>query len=45
MSDFYGKEEIYKLLESKGIAFEKLEHEAVYTMEDMEKAGIVVDKS
>lgn len=41
MSKFYGKEEIYKLLESKDIAFEKLEHEAVYTMEDMEKAGIV----
>lgn len=37
----YGKQEVYKLLESNGIAFEKLGHEAVYTMEDMEKAGIV----
>ena len=36
----YGKREIYQLLEGKGIAFEKLEHEAVYTMEDMDKAAI-----
>ena len=36
----YGKQEIYNLLKTKGIAFEKLEHEAVYTMEDMNKAGI-----
>ena len=40
MSMNYGKKEIYSLLEAKGIAFEKLEHEAVYTMEDMDKAGI-----
>ena len=40
MSAIYGKEEIYHLLEEKGIAFEKLEHQAVYTMEDMDKAGI-----
>ena len=40
MSVIYGKQEIYNLLETKGIAFEKLEHEAVYTMEDMDKAGI-----
>lgn len=31
MSDFYGKQEIYELLKANGIAFEKLEHEAVYT--------------
>lgn len=37
---FYGKQEIYALLTSKDVAFEKLEHEAVYTMEDMDKAGI-----
>ena len=36
----YGKQEIYALLASKGIAYEALEHEAVYTMEDMDKAGI-----
>lgn len=36
----YRKQEIYNLLKSEGIAFEKLEHEAVYTMEDMDKAGI-----
>ena len=40
MSAIYGKEAIYQLLEGKGITFEKLEHEAVYTMEDMDKAGI-----
>ena len=40
MSAIYRKEEIYHLLKEKGIAFEKLEHQAVYTMEDMDKAGI-----
>ena len=40
MSVIYGKQEIYGLLEAKGFAFEKLEHEAVYTMEDMDKAGV-----
>ena len=40
MSAIYGKKEIYQLLDAKGIVFEKLEHEAVYTMEDMDKAGI-----
>ena len=40
MSLTYGKQEIYALMEIKGISFEKLEHEAVYTMEDMDKAGI-----
>lgn len=37
MSKMYGKQEVYELLESNGIAFAKLEHEAVYTMENMEK--------
>ena len=40
MSAIYGKEEIYHILEEKGITFEKLEHQAVYTMEDMDNAGI-----
>ena len=40
MPGIYGKKEIYELLEAKDIAFERLEHEAVYTMEDMDKAGI-----
>ena len=40
MSTMYGKQAIYSLLREKGISFEKLEHEAVYTMEDMDKAGI-----
>lgn len=40
MPEIYGKQEIYALLEKKGIPFEKLEHEAVYTMEDMNRAGI-----
>ena len=40
MSHFYGKQEIYEFLTAKGIDFEKLEHDAVYTIEEMEKAGI-----
>lgn len=40
MSVNYGKQEIYALLESRGIAYEALEHEAVYMMEDMDRAGI-----
>ncbi|MCH5274153.1 MAG: prolyl-tRNA synthetase associated domain-containing protein [Lachnospiraceae bacterium] len=40
MSKFYGKQEVYDLLETKGISFEKMEHEAVYTIEEMNKAGI-----
>lgn len=40
MSNFQGKHEIYNLLDEKGIPFEKMEHEAVYTMEDMDKLGI-----
>ena len=34
------KSEIYALLEQKQISCEKMEHDAVYTMEDMDKAGI-----
>ena len=40
MFAIYGKQEIYTLLKSKGIPYEALEHEAVYTMEDMDKVGI-----
>lgn len=34
------KKEIFELLEQKGIPFEKMEHEAVFTMEEMDRAGI-----
>lgn len=37
----YGKQEIYALLDVRGIAYTALEHEAVYTMEDMHRAGIL----
>lgn len=37
----YGKQEIYALLDARGIACTALEHEAVYTMEDMHRAGIL----
>lgn len=40
MSDFYGKEKICELFKVKGISFEMMEHEAVYTMEDMDRVGI-----
>lgn len=36
----YGKKEIYALLDAKGIIYEAMEHEAVYTMEDMDRVGI-----
>ena len=36
----YGKKEIYSLLEEKGISHKIVEHEAVFTMEAMEQAGI-----
>lgn len=39
MSDFF-KQEIYQLLQEKKIPFDCLEHEAVHTMEEMDKAGI-----
>lgn len=35
-----GKNAIYKLLNEKQIPFEVMEHEAVYTMEEMDQLGI-----
>ena len=32
---YYGKAEVIALLEERGIAHEKVEHEAVFTMEGM----------
>lgn len=34
------KEDIYRLLHEKGIAFASMEHPAVYTMEDMQRCHI-----
>ena len=39
MSGYY-KNEIYAFLNEKGIPYEAVEHEAVFTMEEMERAGI-----
>ncbi len=36
----YANQEIYSLLEEKGISHKIVEHEAVFTMEAMEQAGI-----
>ncbi len=37
----YHKNEVYALLNDKGIPYKKtVEHEAVFTMEEMERAGI-----
>ena len=36
----YGKQQIFELLEQRGIAFEKVEHEALFTMEEMDAAGV-----
>jgi len=36
----YGKCGVYEFLSKKNVDFEKMEHEAVHTMEDMQKAGI-----
>lgn len=36
----YHKKEIFALLEERGIACEIVAHEAVFTMEEMERAGI-----
>ena len=36
----YHKSEIYALLREKGVSYEAVEHEAVFTMEEMERAGI-----
>ena len=34
------KEDVYALLDAKGVAYETIEHEEVFTIEDMEKIGI-----
>ena len=36
----YHKNEVYALLNDKGIPYEAVEHKAVFTMEEMERAGI-----
>ena len=36
----YGKQQIFDLLAEKNIPYDKLEHEAVVTMEEMDAAGI-----
>lgn len=36
----YHKNEVYALLNDKGIPYEAVEHEAVFTMKEMERAGI-----
>ena len=40
MPRIYGKTEIYNLLDQKGISYDKLEHAAVFTMEEMDAAHI-----
>ena len=40
MAELYTKQKIYEFLEQKGIAFERLEHDVVCTMEEMDAAGI-----
>lgn len=40
MTDFYGKEEIYRLLEETQIPYRKKEHAAVYTMEEILENGL-----
>ena len=40
MAEIYGKQRILALLAERGIAFEMLEHPAVYTIEEMAEAGI-----
>lgn len=36
----YHKKEVYAFLNEKGVSYEAVEHEAVFTMEEMERAGI-----
>ena len=36
----YHKNEVYAFLNEKGVPYEAVEHEAVFTMEEMERAGI-----
>lgn len=40
MAELYGKQKILALLTERGIAFDMLEHPAVYTIEEMAQAGI-----
>ena len=40
MAEKYTKQKIYDFLNEKGIKYDKLEHEAVFTMEEMNAAGI-----
>ena len=40
MAERYTKQKIYDFLNEKGIAYDKLEHDVVYTMEEMDAAGI-----
>ena len=36
----YHKNEVYALLNEKGVSYKAVEHKAVFTMEEMERAGI-----
>ena len=40
MEERYTKQRIYDFLNEKGIKYDKLEHKVVYTMEEMDAAGI-----
>ena len=40
MTERYTKQKIYDFLNEKGIAYDKMEHEAVFTMEEVNAAGI-----
>lgn len=40
MAELYTKQKIYDFLDSKGISYDKLEHDVVCTMEEMDAAGI-----
>ncbi|WMI80227.1 prolyl-tRNA synthetase associated domain-containing protein [Anaerotignum sp. MB30-C6] len=39
----YNKEEVRKLLDKKGIAYEWVDHEAAYTIDDMVRLGLDTD--
>lgn len=40
MNELWTKGKIYQLLKDKGISYDVLEHDAVFTMEDMENLGL-----
>ena len=40
MAQLFKKQEIYDLLDSKGISYQKMEHPAAFTMEQMEEYGV-----